>query len=262
MSFPAPQPVSQVIDEEEHQLSILWTLLSFNIVFVAGRLYIRKFIRKNLGWDDWLIALGLITNVLFVVFNTVGTYHGLELDKHDAKPYQYTEVMKWMKSYSIAIIISPVLIKLSVCLAILRLIARTYPVLHIFVWIVMTVLVLNGLATFLFQVLECIPLEKAWNRALPGRCATPLQAKWICAVYGSDIGFLGLSSSTLGSSGISYRLDDRLFADVLVTMLGLVQGSEIASSRLQHLPSFLEKRHVWATLTGVSHSFPEVEANG
>lgn len=59
-SVPLPPDVSRGSD----LLIVAWLNVSVAVLFVSLRFYIRGILRKNLGWDDYII---LIANVSFLL---------------------------------------------------------------------------------------------------------------------------------------------------------------------------------------------------
>lgn len=49
----------------------------------------------------------------------------------------------------------------------------------------MTVLSLTGLATFLVEVMQCLPLKKLWQPGVAGRCLGVEVSMWVLIAYGS-----------------------------------------------------------------------------
>ena len=79
-------------------------------------------------------------------------------------------VVRWFTVTEIVAIATPVLVKLSVCISILRMVTIAQRTVTRTIWILITVLVTTGLGTFIAFLLQCIPLQKVWKPWLDGKC--------------------------------------------------------------------------------------------
>ena len=59
-------------DRGTEALVVNGVLLSIATVIVALRLYIRIFMRRNLGWDDYFIVASLVRTVMYLCTFTFG----------------------------------------------------------------------------------------------------------------------------------------------------------------------------------------------
>ncbi|KAI2466956.1 hypothetical protein F4781DRAFT_333180 [Annulohypoxylon bovei var. microspora] len=90
-------------------MAISGVVIVLAIVFVGLRFYIRVFTRAGLGYDDWLILLGvvtiLVTMVLLLVGNTIDP-DGLQVTENTDPSYQYTpaDTLYFTYSFSAAIL--------------------------------------------------------------------------------------------------------------------------------------------------------------
>ncbi|KAI1453646.1 hypothetical protein F4805DRAFT_461551 [Annulohypoxylon moriforme] len=86
-------------------MAICGVVIVLAIIFVGLRFYIRFFTRAGLGYDDWLILLGvvtiLITMVLLLVGNTIDP-GGLQVTENTDPNYRYTRADILYITYSFA----------------------------------------------------------------------------------------------------------------------------------------------------------------
>ena len=48
------------VDRRRSYLILIWILFGFSTVFISARMYMRVFVRKVVGWDDYLICFALV----------------------------------------------------------------------------------------------------------------------------------------------------------------------------------------------------------
>lgn len=63
MDSSAPISLAPNVDRRRDYVILIWTLLGFATIFVSARMYMRVFVRKVVGWDDYLISFALVENV-------------------------------------------------------------------------------------------------------------------------------------------------------------------------------------------------------
>lgn len=119
------------------------------------------------------------------VFATLAIHHGMLIHVYYLTPLEIANVVKWIKAIEMCCIIIPVLIKLSVCISILRLVSNAQRSVTIAIALLMATLSLTGLVTFLVEGMQCLPLRKLWEPMVPGKCMTMETANWVLVAYGS-----------------------------------------------------------------------------
>ncbi|KAH7068331.1 hypothetical protein BKA63DRAFT_581790 [Paraphoma chrysanthemicola] len=130
---------------------------------VLGRCYVRVLIVKSFRWDDWtmLVCLVFATScfVAFVIEIHLGVGKHVAVITSDKA--QYKQLLKWRLVHMTTVSVGIVLVKVSVCLFLLRLATRGAQVW--FLWGVICFLIpfaLAGLGTLVFQ---CNPIAAAWD---------------------------------------------------------------------------------------------------
>jgi hypothetical protein len=58
---PPPMPSNPAEDKGPMILAVMWTLTLFTTLFVVARWYVRLFLVKSLGLDDWLALVGTVS---------------------------------------------------------------------------------------------------------------------------------------------------------------------------------------------------------
>ncbi|KAI0887036.1 uncharacterized protein GGS22DRAFT_120698 [Annulohypoxylon maeteangense] len=100
-SAPAPSDGGSVTTT----MAICGVVIVLAIIFVALRFYIRIFTRAGLGYDDWLILLGVVTILIIMVLLLVGNAidpDGLQVVENADPNYFYAPADKLYVTYSFA----------------------------------------------------------------------------------------------------------------------------------------------------------------
>ena len=100
-------------------------------------------------------------------------------------PVQVGDVIKWIKGIELCCIIIPVLIKLSICVSILRLVTVAQRAISVAICTLMGVLSITGIATFLVESMQCLPLRGLWQPSISAKCMHLSTAVWVLVAYGS-----------------------------------------------------------------------------
>lgn len=79
-------------------------------------------------------------------------------------------VVMWITFTELFSTIGVCLVKVSVCLFVLRFIGSTHRPLRILLWMLITVMSAITIALSVVLLLQCQPLAKVWNPNLPGTC--------------------------------------------------------------------------------------------
>ncbi|KAL8871798.1 MAG: hypothetical protein Q9174_002446 [Haloplaca sp. 1 TL-2023] len=66
-----PPPPDGDVDRAAEVYSFTWIMACISVVFVAGRLYSRARLTKNVWWDDWCILVALLIDLAVAVIWTV-----------------------------------------------------------------------------------------------------------------------------------------------------------------------------------------------
>ena len=73
-SMPGPLPPD--VNRGSELLIVIWLTLSIALLLVSLRFWIRGILRKNLGWDDYLILLASVSYFfpLSPIYNSLTSY--------------------------------------------------------------------------------------------------------------------------------------------------------------------------------------------
>ncbi|KAL0942438.1 L-fucose permease [Colletotrichum truncatum] len=150
-------------------------------VMVAARLFCRRFIVRNVSWDDktmflaWLIGFGLSFTICFGTTRGLGRYDA-DISKDHWKSLRACE-------YVFSILYNPALMatKTSVLIFYLRLSKNTQKVLRFASWVTLGIVNLAGTVLTLINIFQCRPVQAAWEVGRePSQCI-PLLTEFICS---------------------------------------------------------------------------------
>ncbi|KAL4811805.1 hypothetical protein BDW67DRAFT_194344 [Aspergillus spinulosporus] len=114
---------------QDQSLSITtasWTLGSLCIVIVAVRLYTRALVTRQLGWDDFFIALSLLSAIICSALAQVAVYYGLGMHTSDINnPGHRTQAAKYTVIAPNFSVVSTTTGKIFVAIFLLRLMGRS-----------------------------------------------------------------------------------------------------------------------------------------
>lgn len=111
----------------------------------------------------------------FVGFIAFGFYFklfasGMGRHIYCLSPQQIMDTAEWSLLAQIFISINLGLTKISVCIFILRLIKTAQRKLTRFIWVLMSFIVATHIVQVVLFIIECRPIEAAWNPLIKGRC--------------------------------------------------------------------------------------------
>ncbi|KAH8661972.1 hypothetical protein BX600DRAFT_437403 [Xylariales sp. PMI_506] len=140
------------------------TLGVVSAIIVGLRVFVR--LREHsLGWDDGLMAGGLIIYLVDVGLGCAGAYAGLGSLNADLNDNMLVDSVMYLMIWMLLYICSLVLIKSSICVTMLR-IASANKVYRICIYTLLSVILGTFLTTFIGVLLLCHPVEANWNTAL------------------------------------------------------------------------------------------------
>ncbi|KAH9886350.1 hypothetical protein F4778DRAFT_477734 [Xylariomycetidae sp. FL2044] len=149
--------------------AILWTVLVVGALFVGARVYTRKAILRSVGWDDYLIVLTVVIQILYTVFIHIGTGYGIGRSFADVgSPQTYSEAVMWEVFSQVAGLAMIGIGKCSVAMFLLRIVRNKIQVGVIWFCIFGTTVI--TLFACIGVVVQCIPVQKTWNPTLDGYC--------------------------------------------------------------------------------------------
>ncbi|KAK1139989.1 hypothetical protein N8T08_010985 [Aspergillus melleus] len=156
-------------------LGIAIAFISLTVVVVALRLFTRLYFIHTPGWDDLLIVLSLIADILFFAFLVIEIHYGLGREAATLEPERIRSQMKALYTTIILYNSSLNLTKISMILLYRRLFPthRYQIILHI----ALACVVVTGLWMVFSAVFFCIPVHAFWDPRAPQNCL-PKSVVW------------------------------------------------------------------------------------
>ncbi|MCJ1246832.1 hypothetical protein MMC30_004041 [Trapelia coarctata] len=136
--------------------------------FVISRWIIRIKIHKLIGADDWVILAALF-NAAGMMYLSIGEAAlGFGLHKEVVDLEHTHQGMKLFLAYQVLFKAATTLTKVSILLLFLRIFPSTW--FRVASWATMVAVVLFGFSVIVASIVQCTPIEKAYNPQLPGHC--------------------------------------------------------------------------------------------
>lgn len=148
-------------------------VLAFITVLLRG--YVRIFMLKAFGWDDWLMAAAMVTFAAYNAFSITGVTYGTGQHVYELPPNYYARAKMWWWCCYLSYALTMLFSKLSIAWFLLRVtISRVHR------WIIYSAVVITvvSCATFFFvSMLQCKPISLFWTQHLSsppeGTCIDP-----------------------------------------------------------------------------------------
>ncbi|TVY83039.1 hypothetical protein LSUE1_G004301 [Lachnellula suecica] len=151
-------------------LAIDGFLTGFTLLVVLARLYVRAFMLKSMGTDDWLIAAATVCSVGVLVCVVGETHHGVGMFSAAISDSELVKLLHWQFFHSIIVTVGISLVKLSVAFFLLRLVpSKAYKIL---LWCMIAFLVAFTISSAGTITFSCTPVSASWDLslALTARC--------------------------------------------------------------------------------------------
>ncbi|KAB5513511.1 integral membrane protein [Coniochaeta sp. 2T2.1] len=151
--------------ESLSKLSIAFTCLS--ALFVGLR-FTTRLVNSSLGVDDGLITASLVFTIGMMATYNKEASNGFGMHAHQVSKAHQITAFKWFFAAQILYKIATCCTKLSIGMMYLRIFpGRRF---RVAVWSVMAITVTYTLVAVLLTVFSCNPIDKAWNKFMPGTC--------------------------------------------------------------------------------------------
>ncbi|BCS15812.1 hypothetical protein ASPFODRAFT_52784 [Aspergillus luchuensis CBS 106.47] len=171
-------------------------VMAISLLTVSFRCFVRWRMLKAFGWDDTLMVLAMVLDIVLTACAIAGAKDGV--GRHLSNFHSFDEfhhaMLWWWLGQCIYIWASGVA-KVSIALALLRLSVHTYQ--RIILWIIMGASICVSLMFWFFMLFQCHPVSKFWERTGPGNCMstdTLIRVAYvysgICAVCDFALGLL------------------------------------------------------------------------
>ncbi|PWY62083.1 cation-transporting ATPase 4 [Aspergillus eucalypticola CBS 122712] len=170
--------------------------MAISLLTVSFRCFVRWRMLKAFGWDDTLMVLAMVLDIVLTACAIAGAKDGV--GRHLSNFHSFDEfhhAMLWWWLGQCIYIWASGIAKVSIALALLRLSVHTYQ--RITLWIVMGASICISLVFWFFMLFQCHPVSKFWERTGPGNCMstdTLIRVAYvysgICAVCDFALGLL------------------------------------------------------------------------
>ncbi|PWY81691.1 hypothetical protein BO94DRAFT_587395 [Aspergillus sclerotioniger CBS 115572] len=151
------------------------TLLAIAIIMVTLRTSVRIFITKSLGWDDYLMLMGLLINQTLWILNIAkegtsiaATYYGVGRHIYYLSAADAVMVLKLNTIGQPLNLISFFFVKASILALILRL--KPKPMFKWILYIMLALMVVIIVTGVFISFAQCQPFAKNWDTTIPGTC--------------------------------------------------------------------------------------------
>ncbi|KAI0809321.1 hypothetical protein GGR55DRAFT_168942 [Xylaria sp. FL0064] len=211
----------------------IWTFLALNIVAVGLRIYVRVFISKSFGYDDYAMVVAFAGFVTLCSLTIVSLNYGYG-DETMEPWYDVAQATRFFVASTITYVIALYVAKISVALVLLRIAVTSKGVRTLLICSIVALSIWTTVTTFLVAF-QCVPLSVAWGEGT-GTCLPAA----VLANTGYSISAMDIASSFLYAGLPAYllkgvQLSIKVKASIIV-LLGLgIASSVVTIIRLKYL---------------------------
>ncbi|KAK1569797.1 uncharacterized protein LY79DRAFT_643380 [Colletotrichum navitas] len=148
------------------------TLVITAFVATVLRCYVRVFLVKNFGIDDWFMVVATIFFILFVSCALTGVHYGTGRHRVNLSDEDWESAMMYWWYCYLWYCLAMVASKLSIGYFLLRITVRKLDIWIIY--IVMMLTVCTGLVFFFVTLLQCQPISYFWNQSTQNGHCVPM----------------------------------------------------------------------------------------
>ncbi|EAW09939.1 putative integral membrane protein [Aspergillus clavatus NRRL 1] len=239
----------EFVDRSASIFVVTIVFLGLSFIAVCLRCFVRLRLVKAFGWDDALMVFAMCLNILFALCGIIGSVYGMGRKFEHILPDldQLKTALFWWWLGQISYVLTCVVAKISIALALLRL---TVTKMHtVLLWIVVGMSLIVGLVFFFVLTLECKPVSYFWTRfTTEGTCLstdTIINIAYLYSVTATLCDFI------LGLLPISLVWNLQMNRKSKVALAGILSMGCVASAavivRIPYLPSYKEKEFLYAT---------------
>jgi len=138
--------------------------MSFALLIVGARIYVRSIMLKTVGADDYVIMAAMLCSIGVLVCFIGETHHGIGMHSVAIPVSELGKLLHWQFYHSLIVMFGISLIKISIACFLLRLV--TGKVYKIFLYGMTVFLTLFTLACAGTLIFACIPVRASWDLAL------------------------------------------------------------------------------------------------
>lgn len=214
--------------------AIATTFTGFSLILVCLRTYVRGWIVKAFGNDDWMIMVSWFGACVYSTCTTVQTKYGLGLTRLDDMPPENVFNFGLVQFIGAPFYVVGIWgFKMSLLLSYMRFVQGRYYTASIYIAVVCTLAHIAFACVFLFL---CTPIEKQWNPSVTwGHCAqaVPFYLSFSSLTMCFDLLVIGLPFPVLVRSKIPRRRKSALLVlfalGVFVTAIQIIRIQTISS---------------------------------
>ncbi|KAH8429171.1 uncharacterized protein LDX57_006840 [Aspergillus melleus] len=159
-------------DQRKSLTGVSWGFASVSIIVVSIRVYTRALYTRRAGWDDFFIALSLVSALVCSALVQVGVSYGLGLHATDiTNPEAKIQAFKYTVIAPNFSMVSTTTGKISVVIFLLRLMGPTASAWRRWFLYILTVISIGmNILAVIVVIGFCRPAEKIWRPETPGSC--------------------------------------------------------------------------------------------
>ncbi|KAM7210722.1 hypothetical protein V8F06_013900 [Rhypophila decipiens] len=161
---------------------VIWILVGFASIFTALRFYAKIWRLGKLWWDDWVLLASWVFFVFHGIWSQRAVDYGLGLYPCDIDPRNFAGMgLEGENLGSTFGMFAVVWSKTAFAITLLRL---TEGKTKAFVWFVVISMNVIMTAEVILVWIKCTPVQKTWDKTVPGTCWDPLPVN----IYGAFVG--------------------------------------------------------------------------
>ncbi|KAF2119517.1 hypothetical protein BDV96DRAFT_642538 [Lophiotrema nucula] len=145
---------------------VMWTQVALAATFIALRMYTRYFIIHNIGWDDIIMLVNLVSFIGYVVSITIGVGYGIGKKYAVVPPADYSKAMMWEAIGQGVCIMGIAASKGAVAVFLLRIVLKKWHIALLWFCIISTTVLCTITTTLLF--VQCRPTAFLWDHTIEG----------------------------------------------------------------------------------------------
>ncbi|PYI05520.1 putative integral membrane protein [Aspergillus sclerotiicarbonarius CBS 121057] len=239
-------------DRSPEVKAVAAAFMSVACVTVILRCYVRGWIVRAFGWDDWAMVVAMLFYAMFSGCMIGGAIYGTGRKFEVLTEHQRVTAMEYWWFCEIAYCFSAVACKISVCIFLMRITVRR---LHIWIlWTVMVMTVVAGMVFMFIMLLQCKPLTYFWTRKAfspeyTGHC---MNIQIVIAMTYVYSGFAALCDFTVGILPIFLVRKLHMKQKTKMAVVGILSMACIASSatiiRIPWVHTFADWDFLYATV--------------
>lgn len=222
-------------DMSPNILAFVGVISALALTSVVLRVYVRRFVLKSLGADDIVMIAAMVSTILVFVCFVGEAMHGLGRHITAIGMEDLQQLSKWQFFHSFLIIITAALVKISICLLLLRLVTHRAYVWSL--WFILGFIAVYNTICVGTIVFACIPVAASWDPALHAT------AKCFSSDTYRDLGVLN-SAISMTTDGLLVLLPMPIIWGLQIERRAKIALSAVMSLGLSALVAGAVKTHV------------------